>query len=84
MIALGLRVAIDCYIGEEGEELRGAVAAAFELKELRRGIDERGRRLAGAEGVVEDDVFQERDVRLYAADAELAQRPVHALEGDGE
>ena len=42
------------------------------------------RGLAGAEGLVRDDVFEERDVRLHPADAELPQRAVHALEGDRE
>ena len=41
-------------------------------------------RLAGAEGFVGDDVFEERDVGLHAADAELAQRAVHALAGHRE
>ena len=37
-----------------------------------------------AERLVEDDVLEERDVRLHAADAELAQRAVHALQRDVE
>ena len=31
-----------------------------------------------------DDVFEERNVGLHAADAELAQRAVHALAGHVE
>ena len=55
----------------------------FELEQFRRGVDQRGRRRAGAEGLVVDDVFEERNVRLHAADAELAQRAVHALQAPG-
>ena len=50
-----------------------------EAEQLRRVVDERRRRLAGLEGRVADEVQQERDVGLDAADAELAQRAVGAL-----
>jgi hypothetical protein len=33
---------------------------------------------------VGDDIFEERDVRFHPADAELAQRAIHALAGHGE
>ena len=37
--------------------------------------------LAAAEGIVADDVFQEGDVGLHSADAELAEGAVHPLAG---
>ena len=40
--------------------------------------------LAGEELGVRDDVDQERDVRLHAADAELLQRPLHPPRGVDE
>ena len=80
LVALGVRVAVDDDVAEEIQQLGRAVAARLELEQLGRGVDERRGRLAGAEFVVVNDVFQERDVRLHAADAELAQRAVHAVQ----
>ena len=56
------------------------VAARFEGEQLRRVVDEGGRRLAAGERRVLDQVFEERDVRLDAADAEFAQGAVGALD----
>ena len=69
---------------EVGEGAGGAVAALAEFEKLGLGVDELGVRLAGAERFVGDDVFEERDVRFHAADAEFAQRAVHALAGHRE
>ena len=44
-------------------------------------VDEFGVGVAGAEGLVLDDVLEEGDVGLHAADAELAEGAVHALAG---
>ena len=38
-VALGVRVAVDDDLAEEGEELGGAVAAGLEGEELGRGVD---------------------------------------------
>jgi hypothetical protein len=40
--------------------------------------------LAGAEGLVGDDVLEEGNVGFHPADAELAQRAVHPLAGHRE
>ena len=62
--------------------MRGsAVLARREVEELRRLVDERRGDVAGAEIRVVDDVFEERNVRLDAADAEFAQRAVGAVAG---
>ena len=79
-VALSLRVAVHNHIGEEGKQARGAVAAGLELEERRRGVDERGRRLARGEFRIEDDIFEERNVCLHAANAEFAERAEHSLE----
>ena len=71
-------------VAEEGEQLGGAVAARVEVEQFRRGVNQRGGRRAGAEDGVVDDVFEEGNVGLDAADAEFAQRAVHALQGDVE
>ena len=81
-MALRLRIAVHDHVGEKGEELRGPVTPALELEELRRVVDQRRGCLAGAEGLVLDDIFNEWDVRFYPANPELPQRPVHPLEGD--
>ena len=80
LVALGVRIAIDDDVAEELQQLRRAVAPRLELEELRRRIDHRRRRQALPELREVDDVFEERDVRLHAADAELAQRAIHAVE----
>ena len=77
-------VAVYGDFGEVGEGAGGAVAAFAEFEELGLGVDELGVRLAGAEGLVGDDVFEERDVRFHAADAELAEGAIHALAGHRE
>ena len=83
-VAFGVGVAVDGDFRKVGEGAGGAVAAFAEFEELGLGIDELGVRLAGAEGFVGDDVFEERDVRLHAADAEFAEGAIHALAGHGE
>ena len=84
-VGLGLpvdfRIAVDDDVAEVGEQLGRAVAARRELEQLRRLVDERRGDVARQERRVGDHVLEERDVRLHAADAELAQRAVHALAG---
>ena len=76
-LAFDLRVAVDDDLGDVAQQLGRPVAARFELEQLRRLVDEPRRRLAGQELRVRDQVEQERDVRLHAADAELLQAPLH-------
>jgi hypothetical protein len=83
-MAFGLRIAVDDDIAQKSQQLGGPVAARFELKQFRRGVDQGGGRLAGAENGVGDDVFQKRNIRLDAADAKFAQGAVHALQGQLE
>ena len=79
--ALGRGVAVDDHVAQVGQELARAVAPRLEVEQRRRGVDEARGGLARAEGLVVDDVVEERDVGLDAADAELVQGPLHALEG---
>jgi len=79
--SLGARISVERDVREIRQRAGGAVAADAELEQLGLGINELGVRLAGAEGFVGDDVFEERNVGLHASDAELAQGPVHALAG---
>ena len=72
-----LRIAIDRDVGDEAEQTRGAVAALGKIKQGRRGVDEAGGDIARDEIRVIDDVFQEGDIGRDAADAKLAQRPIH-------
>ena len=68
-------------VGDVGEELGGAVAALDRLEQLGRLVDEAGGVARRREHRMREDVFEEGEVGGDAADAELAQRPVHA--GDG-
>ena len=83
-VTLGLRVAVDDDVAEEVQQPGRAVAARFEGEQLRRGVNQSGGCPAGLEDRVVDEVFQEREVRFHAANAELAQRAVHALAGGGK
>ncbi len=78
------RVAVDDDLGEISEEARGAVFAGGEAKERGRFLQPLGGDTAVLEIGVIDDVFEERDVGLHAAHAELAQGAVHARAGLGE
>ena len=74
-------IAVEDDIADVREQLGGAVGAAGEAEQLRRIVEEGSGDFAGAETRMIDDIFEERDVRLDAADAELAQRAIHALAG---
>ena len=71
-------MAVDADIGDIGEELGRAVSALDLLEQLRRLVDELGGVGIVAELLVADDGLEEGQVGGDAADAELAQRPVHA------
>ncbi len=80
LVALRVRIAVDDHVAEKAEQLRRAVAPRLEFEELRRRVDHRRRRPPAAEAREVNDVFQERNVRLHPADAELAQRAIHAIQ----
>ncbi len=74
----GVGMAVHGDVGDVGEELGGAVLTPDRLEQLRRLVDET-RGVAGvAEGRVADDVFEEGEIGGDAANAEFAQRPIHA------
>jgi hypothetical protein len=50
----------------------------LELEQFRRGVDEARGAFAAFEQRMQDDVFQEGEVGGNAADAKLAQGPIHA------
>ena len=78
-LPLHFRVAVQNHVAQIGKQFRRAVAAARQAKELGGIIKERGGDLARLKLGVIHHVFRERDVCLYAANPEFAQRPVHAL-----
>ena len=80
-IALGVGIAVDDDVADEVEELGGAIVTGLEAEELGRSVDQRGRGLPRAEDRVGDDVLEEGNIGLHAADAEFAQHAAHALEG---
>jgi len=79
----GSGVSVDGDVGEVVEELGGAVSFWSELEEAGEVVDELGVRVAGAESGIRDDVFEERNVGLHAADAEFRGREVFRLERRG-
>ncbi len=79
-----LGVSVDDDVGEVGEHLRRAVLARAEVEKLGGGVDEGGGGFSGAERVVVDDVFEERDVCLHAADTEFREGAMHPVEGEIE
>ncbi len=66
-------VAVDCYLGGEGQDPRGTVLTDREPEQLGRVIDEPGGAPSREEVGVRDDVEQEGHVRLDAPDAELLE-----------
>ena len=71
-------MAVDGDVGDVGEELGGAVLPLDRFEQLRRFVDET-RRVAGvAERRMGDDVLEEGEIGGDAANAEFAERPVHA------
>ncbi len=79
-----LGVAVHRHLGQEAQHLAGPVAARGKGQQLGRVLDEaRGQLvlLVVDEGRVVDEVFQELQIGGHAADAEFAQRAVHARDG---
>ena len=73
-----LGMAVDGDVGEIVEQLGGAVLALHRFEQRRRRIDELRGVAVVAELRVIDDRLEEGEVRRDAANAELAQRAVHA------
>ena len=78
-VALGVRVAVDDDVAQEVQQLGGPVAARFEVVQLRGVVDQGGGGAAFGEDRVVDDVLEEGNVGLDAANAEFPQGPVHAV-----
>ena len=66
------------------EELGGTVLSRREVKQFGRLVDKPGRAVAGQKVGMRDQVDQERNVRLHAADAEFLQAALHAAGGVDE
>ena len=75
-------IAVDDDVAKEVEQFGGAVAPRLEPEQLGGGVDQGSRRLAGGELRVGDNVLEEGDVRLDAANPEFAQRSPGAVQGD--
>ncbi len=69
---------VDGDVGDIGQELGCPILAAHRLKQFRRLVDEAGRIAAVEEMLMADDAFQKGQIGGDAANAELAQGPVHA------
>ena len=74
-------MAVDDYLAQVIEDLRGTIARCCELKKLRRLVEKAGRVTAGQEIGVRDQVDQKRQVGLNAADAKFLQAALHAAGG---
>src|SRR5712692_6660430 len=68
LLPLNLGIAVEDYVAEIGKQFGGAVAAAGNAKEFRRVVEKRGGDFAGAEPGMIDDILQEGNVGLDAAD----------------
>ena len=68
---LDVRMPVDDHPRKVIEQLGRPILPGFELKQLRRVVDEPGREAAGDEPRVRDQVDQKRNVGLHAADAEF-------------
>ena len=76
-----LRIAVDDDVGEVAQQFGGAVLARREFEQRGGFLEPSGAHVASLEIGVVDDVFEERDVGLDTAHAELAEAAVHALAG---
>src|SRR5205807_9332714 len=79
LLTLHFGVAVEDDVAEIGEQLGGAVAATWKAKKLGRLVKERRCNLSGAKLRMIDDVFDEGNIRLHAADSEFAKGAVHSL-----
>ena len=72
-LARDFRIAVDDDVAQVGQQPRGAVAPRREMEQRGSLVEERRGDAAGLKRGVVDHVLEERNVRLHAADAELAQ-----------
>ena len=79
--SLHLLVAVDDDVAEEVQELGRPVPPRLEPEEGGRGVDQGRVGLAGTEGLVVNDIFNERNVGLYPPDPHFPESPVHPLQG---
>ena len=79
--SLHVGLTVDDDIAQILQQACGPVAPCGEVEELRRVVDEAGGDAPCPEVRVLDDVLDELQVGGQAADAELAQRPVHPADG---
>ena len=78
---LGLGVAVDDDVADEGEDAAGAVALARPVQQRRRRLDEARGVVPAREARVRDELIEEAQVGDHAADAEFRERAVHARDG---
>ena len=78
---LGLGVAVDDDVADEGEDAAGAVALARPVQQRRRRLDEARGVVPAREAWMRDELIEEAQVRDHAADAEFRERAVHARDG---
>ena len=76
--ACGFGMPVYRDIGDIGQDLGRPVAPFLEGEEVGRGVDEFGGIAVIQKGRMFQQVDDKLDVRRHAADAKLAQRPVHA------
>ena len=76
-----LRVAVDRHLGDEAQQAARPVAAAGKLEQLGRLVDEARRIVRRPEARVVDQALEKDQIGRHAADAELTQRPIHAVDG---
>ena len=75
------RVAVDDHVGQIFEHPGGPVAADREVEERRSLVDEPRRAAAGEKVGMRDEVDEERDVGLHAADTEFLQAALDVAGG---
>ncbi len=74
-----LRISVDDNLAQVPQQLRRTIPPRLKLKQLRTLIEKRSSRLPRSEGRVVHHVLEERNIRLHAANAKLAQRAIHAI-----
>src|SRR5882724_2047820 len=79
-----LGIAVEDDVADIGEKLGGAVAAARKTEKLRRLIKKRRRDFPGTKLRMVHDVLDERNIRFYTSNTELAKSAVHALASFGK
>src|SRR6267142_983545 len=79
-----LGIAVEDDVADIGEKFGGAVAAAREAEKFWRLVKKRRRDFPGAKLRMVHDVLDERNIRLYTSNTELAKSTVHALASFGK